>query len=222
MKKIKALMICSALTLSMGTAIALSSPKMMPIYAEGEPEISEPAPNEEQPVVEQEEQEKDAKEEINEFLDKWLSPQMVALYFSWLAYLGTIIGLVANIKKLKQTNNLTLKNVSEEVKALIKEVIGEEVAEQFGKVAPQLISGQDNANHIMSIFAKILALSQDNSPEAKVAILNLIEELGTAGQDLVQNAKEAIKESVELEQKTKEAIEKRIDDIVEQYDGTSI
>ena len=74
----------------------------------------------------------------------------------------------------------------------------------------------------MSIFAKILALSQENTPESKVAILNLIEELGVVGKDLTDTAKEVVIESKELAEQAKEELDKKIDEIVESYDGTSI
>ena len=67
------------------------------------------------PVYAEEEQEQPVIEEENDSAEKWFaeffSAEKVAMYISWVAYIGTIIGLVAKVKQLKQTNNLTLKNV---------------------------------------------------------------------------------------------------------------
>ena len=150
------------------------------------------------------------------------------MYMSWIAYIATIIGLVVKLRQLKQTNNFTLKGVSDEVQAKLEIVVGQEVAKQFGEIAPKLISGQENTNQIMTIFAKILALSQENTPESRVAILNLIEQLGTVGQELVNNAKGAIEESVKLAEQAKKELDERVDKIIDNYeepdnyDGTSI
>lgn len=186
-------------------------------YAEGEKTETET----EQPV-EVETTEPTKVDEVKEWFDKFFSPQMVAMYMSWLTYIGTIIGLVANIKRLHKSNNLTLKNVSDEIEKLLAEVISEKVAEQFGKIAPKLINGQEKSNEIMSIFAKILALSQENTPESRVAILDLIEQLGVVSKEVVETAKEVVIESKELAEQAKEELDKKIDQIVENYDGTSI
>ena len=164
----------------------------------------------------------DVVDEVKEWFDKFFSPQMVAMYMSWLAYIGTIIGLVTNIKKLKQSNNLTLKNVSDEVKKVLAETISKEVAEKFDTILPNMQSTQEKTNQIMSIFAKILALSQENTPESRVAILNLIEELGVVSKEVVDNAKDIVKTGKELAEKTKDELDHKIDEIVESYDGTSI
>ena len=219
-KKIAFIGLCGLFTLGIATAtsmsvVANSHENVVAVYAEGE-ETSET----EQPVETTETE--PAKDEVKEWFDKFFSPEKVAMYLSWLAYIGTITGLVANIKKLKQSNNLTLKNVSDEVQNKLEVVISKQVAEQFGKIAPKLIDGQEKANRIMSIFAKILALSQENTPESKVAILNLIEELGVVGKDLTDTAKEVVIESKELAEQAKEELDKKIDEIVESYDGTSI
>ena len=216
-KKIAFLGLCGLFSLGVSTTASLCvddclRENAIVAYAEGEEtEINQPQEPQEQEV-----------DEVKEWFDKFFSPEKVAMYLSWLAYIGTIVGLVANIKKLKQSNNLTLKNVSDEVQNKLEVVISKQVAEQFGKIAPKLIDGQEKANRIMSIFAKILALSQENTPESKVAILNLIEELGVVGKDLTDTAKEAVIETKELAEQTKKELDKRIDEIVDSYDGTSI
>lgn len=182
------------------------------VYAEETSE--EPNVVEEQPVEE--------KDEVKEWFNEFFSPEKVAMYISWITYIGTIIGLVGNIKKLKQSNNLTLKNVSEEVKNVLKETISEEVSKKFDDMLPSILKTQEKTNQIMSIFAKILALSQENTPESKVAILNLIEELGTVSKEVIDNAKDVIDAGVKLAEQAKEELDQKIDEIVDSYDGTSI
>lgn len=222
MKKKIGLIALSALSLfaiggtCVGASCAENNQQVVAVYAEGE----EASGGEQSSDAENSEPTK--ADEVKEWFDRFFSPEKVAMYLSWVAYVGTIIGLVANVKKLKQSNNLTLKNVSDEVQNKLEIVVSKQVAEQFGKIAPKLIDGQEKANQIMSIFAKILALSQENTPESKVAILNLIEELGVVGKDLTNTAKEAVIETKEFAEQTKKELDKRIDEIVDSYDGTSI
>lgn len=161
-------------------------------------------------------------EETSDWVDKWLSPDKVATYFSYLLYLGTIIGLVANIKKLKQSNNLTLKNVSDDVKNTLINNITTSVNESMEKYLPMIVASQEKSNEIMSIFAKILTLSQENTPESKVAILDLIQQLGTVNSELVDLVKKFVVDTQKAIEEKQEKVEKELDEIIEKYDGTSI
>ena len=179
------------------------------VYAEEEVEPAEPVAVEEDNAWEN-------------FVKEWFSAEKVAMYLSWIAYIGTIIGLVANLKKLKASNNLTLKNVTDEVKDAMEQLVGAEMGKQVEKFLPNLVEVQAKTNDILKTFSKILALSQENSPESRVAILQLIEDLGTAGKEVVENAKEVIEQEVEAVKEHKEVIEAKLDKIIEEYDGTSI
>lgn len=170
----------------------------------------------------EEEVENNSNKEVNDWVKEWFSADKVAMYISWLAYIGTIIGLVANIKKLKQTNNLTLKNVSDDVKKVVKDTVETAVIESNEKYIPKVLATQDRITKVMEIFAKILALSQENTPESRVAILNLIQELGLIGNELVENAKEIIEDGEKIIKEHEEKMNKNLDEIIEKYDGTSI
>lgn len=156
------------------------------------------------------------------FVKQYLTADKVAMYMLWVAYIGTIIGLVANINKLKKANNLTLKGVSDEVKKELRDNIGKEVKEQTERFLPAILATQEKTNEILKTFSKMMALSQQNTPESRVAILELIESLGTLGKDVTENAKTAIDEEVKAIEEHKEKIEDRLDEIIDSYDGTSI
>ena len=214
MKKLFALCGTCAL-LSVAVAFA---PKPTMVYAEGdssEPEITE--------VVEPtEEVEEDA---WSQFVEEYLNADKVAMYMSWVAYIGTIIGLAVNIKKLKKTNNLTLENVRGDVLKELKHVVTEAVTEEVQKFLPALTDAQNKTNDVLKIFSKILALSQENSPESRLAILNLIEELGNIGKEVTDAAKQFIEEEVKAIEEHKEEVEEKLNEIIDSmdsYDGTSI
>lgn len=156
------------------------------------------------------------------FVKQYLTADKVAMYMSWVAYIGTIIGLVANINKLKKANNLTLKGVSDEVKKELRDNVGKEVKEQAERFLPAILATQEKTNEILKAFSKMMALSQQNTPESRVAILELIESLGTLGKEVTESAKTAIDEEVKAIEEHKEKIEDRLDEIIDSYDGTSI
>lgn len=156
------------------------------------------------------------------FVEKYLTADKVAMYMSWIAYVGTIVGLAVALKRLFGKNQVTLKDVKSEVTQKIEEVVGNEVKLQTERFLPSVIQAQEKTNEILKGFSKILALSQENSPESRVAILQIIEQLGTTGKELTEAAKDAIHEEVALAEEHKAEIEGKLDEIIEEYDGTSI
>jgi len=172
-----------------------------------------------EPEVVQTETQKDP---WTDFVEKYLTADKVAMYMSWVAYIGTIVGLVANINKLKKANNLTLRNVSDEVQKKLEDVVGKQVADEVGKFIPAVIKTQEKTNDILRIFSNILALSQENTPESRIAILKLIEELGTIGRDITGAAQEVIEAEKKAIEEKKEEVGAKLDEIIDSYDGTSI
>jgi len=152
------------------------------------------------------------------FVNEYFTSDKVAMYMSWLAYIGTIIGLVANLNKLKKEKILTLENVSN----LVSGVVTNKINEEFEKFLPNIIKAQEKTNDVLKCFSKVLALAQENTPESRVAILNIIEELGTAGQELIDSSKQLIADEIKSIEEHKEIIDKKCDTIINEYDGTSI
>lgn len=190
---------------------ATGTPATM-VLAEGEEtsQTAEPAPEPEQ------------KQGWDLFVEKYLTADKVAMYMSWAAYVGTIVGLAVALKRLFGKNQVTLKDVKSEVTQKIEEVVGNEVKLQTERFLPSVIEAQEKTNEILKGFSKILALSQENSPESRVAILQVIEQLGTTGKELTEAAKDVIHQEVALAEEHKAEIEGKLDEIIEEYDGTSI
>ena len=162
------------------------------------------------------------KEEVEEWINRFFSPEKVAMYLSWIAYIGTIIGLVVKLKQLKNANQLTLEKVTALITKSVENITEKSVKEQVERFLPNIVNTQEKTNDILKGFSKVLALSQENTPESRVAILKVIEELGTSSKELVENAKEVIEKEVELTKEHKEEIETKLDNIIKEYDGTSI
>ncbi len=220
-KKILAL---SAMALMMGATAMFCAHKPIATYAEEpvatEAEQAEPETETKTEYVFVPVQE--AKDAWTRFADEYLTADKVAMYMSWVAYIGTIIGLAANLTKLRKAAGLTTKQVSEQVQAKVEEVVSREIAEQTGKLLPSVLATQEKTNEMLAIFSKIIALGQENTPESRVAILNLIEELGTVGKETLQATEEAIHEEVKAVEEHRAEVEAKLDEIIEEYDGTSI
>lgn len=186
-------------------------------------EVITTQPNEE--VVEVEEQNEVVENNEDEKIDiigEYFNADKVAMYMSWVAYIGTIIGLVVNFNKLKRSSNLTLKDAKNEFTQVLEDKIGVEVSEKINQFLPKILDTQEKTKNIMSIFAKVLALSQENTPESRVAILNLIQELGVVGQEVVNNVKDVIDLEVKTAKEEKEKVDEKLDNLIEKYDGTTI
>lgn len=162
----------------------------------------------------------DNKDKIEEKLNEWFSPAVVANIMSWLAYIGTIIGLVNNLKKAKKENNLTLSDVKEQVCGELEKVVSKEVTEKVAKYFDGADRLQTEIKDVLETFAKIMALSQENTPESRIAILDLIQKLGGNTNKMIEEIKTAVNEQVEKQEAKKEENAKELDKIID--DGTNI
>ena len=160
------------------------------------------------------------KEKIEDKLNEWFSPQVVALIMSLLGYIGTILGLASSLKKLKKEKNLTAQDVKEQVCAELEKVVSKQVVEKVAVYFDSADKMQKEIKDVLETFAKILALSQENTPESRVAILELIQRLGNNTNGMIETIKETINtQEIEKEEK-KQANDEKLNKIID--DGTSI
>ena len=165
----------------------------------------------------------EANDTIGEWLAKWFEPATVATILSWVTYLGTIVTLVWKLKQLKQTNNLTLDNVIKAVTEELKKVLPEEVSTQIEKYMPELRDSAQKQTEVMKAFCKILSLAQVNDANSRLAILDLIEQIGMIEKSEIDKARKAIEESEAKKEEKKEETEAKVEEIIgDTYDGTSI
>lgn len=185
-----------------------------------EAEVVEPV----EPVVEQVVDEEPVTEQVavekpnavDNFMNEYFSPDKIAMYMSWVTYAGTIVGLGVNLRKLKKEKNLTVQDVSTEVQGKIKEAVADEIKVYL----PSIVTTQENLKDTMKDFSKILALSQENTPESRIAILEVIEHLGTIGKEITDNSKQVVTEAVKAVETKKEETNKKIEEVIEKYEQT--
>ena len=166
-------------------------------------------PTEEQPVEED-------KFDWSKWLEQWFSPEQVAMIMSWVAYAGTIIGLIYKLRQLAKSKNTTVEDVKRVVLEEIKKSVNEEVAESVKPYLDNIVLIQNKTNEIMQIFSKILALSQNNDAQSRVAILELIASLGIVDQKVLDNVKETIETTEQAKVEAKNEALNQIDTIIEE------
>lgn len=160
---------------------------------------------------------------------EFLSPQVLTTITTLLAFLATIIKLALSLKDAIKQKQLTIDAVNDLVIGNMSKVIPEEIASKLNESMPQIIEYEKKNAEIMTMLCKIVAEQQNGTPESRVAILNLIQELGVVNSKAIADSKEAIAKQ-EAEKKAKEdAQAKAVADVVkdtestpsESYDGTT-
>lgn len=171
-------------------------------------------------------EEDSVKEEIKAWLEKFLEPQQVAMIMTWITYAATIIGVVYKLYKMAKEKNLTAESVKNEIMNALGDKVDESVKNQLASAITSLTKTAERQNEVLSLLAKVCALSQENTPESRVAILDLISRLGVVDNSDIESAKETINKEVAekkaLEQETNNTVDKIIEEHKEEDNGTSI
>lgn len=172
------------------------------------------------------ESEESVKEEIKAWLEKFLEPQQVAMIMTWITYAATIIGLIYKISQLAKQKSLSNENIKNLILSELGDKVDESVKNQLASAITSLTKTAERQNEVLSLLAKVCALSQENTPESRVAILDLISRLGVVDNSDIESAKETINQEVAekkaLEQETNNTVDKIIEEHKEEDNGTSI
>lgn len=153
-----------------------------------------------------------------EWAKEWLSPQVLTTVTAVLTALVAVLKMVASLKSMAKNKQLTIDGVNEIVVSNLKECVSKEVADKIDAYMPEIIAYEKKSSEIMIAFSKILALAQENTPEARKAILEVIQELGIINNTAVESAKKAIEKQEEAK-KAEEA--KKTDDLNKIVEETS-
>ena len=159
------------------------------------------------------------------WIEKWVDPQVITTATTVIGFLAVIIKLAYELRKATKGNKATIQQIQELVIGEMDEKLPAEVSAEFKKYLPQLLDYAEKSNKVMNVFAKVLALSQEDTPESRLAILSLIQELGIISNEMIEAAKAEIvkqKEDAEAEEKAKEEAVQSVVEETSSYDGTSI
>ena len=142
--------------------------------------------------------------EFWETLKGYITPETITVCITVFSFLGALLQMVSTIKELKTQKIMTLENVLKNLSI--------QNAEEFDKEKNILVSTIIELItpliEYSEAMAKVLALSQENTPESRVAILEIVQSLGTIDKDLVEKAKNVVvNETIEKEEKKKVVVE---------------
>lgn len=174
-----------------------------------------------------EKKEESKTDEIKEWLSKFFEPQQIAMIMTWITYIGTIIGLIAKCYSLAKQKTLTAENVKELIMKDLGDKIDESVANNLTSAILSINKTVKNQNEVLALLTKVMALSQENTPESRIAILELISRLGVIKEEEIEEMKETINKQVEETKAVETKTNESVDTIIETYkvneeDGTSI
>lgn len=147
--------------------------------------------------------------EFWETLKGYLTPETITVITTVVLFLVALLKLVSVVKNLKEQHTLTMDNLLNLLKAQNKEEFEREKLELVQSVSGLI----EPIIPYFQTFAKILALSQENTPESRVAILNLIQELGTIDANLLEEAKKVINIETQTEELKKAETLKQLEQI---------
>ena len=152
-------------------------------------------------------------EKINwqEWLEKWFSPQQIALITTCITSLGAIIGFALKVKQLAKKDNLTQDNLQK----LVKEELGKIVGGEVKPVLDRLINEMDKNKALNKLLVEIVALAQEDNAKSRLAIIELIAKLGIVDDETLEIAKQDILEDEKAEQEKKEQAKEEIKQIIE-------
>lgn len=152
---------------------------------------------------------------MNEFwnyVKDYLTPQTITVITTVIMFLVAILKLISMVKTLNKQKAMTMDNL----KSALEEQNANEIAKAVVEVTMPIVEQINKILPYLNTFSKILALSQENTPESRVAILNLIEQMGKEENEiLVNTAKKVISTQVEEDKKRKEEQNKKLDAIIE-------
>ena len=152
---------------------------------------------------------------VGEWVSEWLSPMTITSITAIVSLLGAVLYLINQLKKLAKDKSLTTDDVCAKVTEALKTIGSETTNNAILDVVKPIEERVDKMTPILVDFSKILALSQENTPESRIAILDIIEHLGTIGKEITDNSKKVVETEVAVIEEKKEETNKKIDEVIE-------
>ena len=160
---------------------------------------------------------------MNEFLEvlkDYLTPETVTVITTVLLFLVSLLKLVSMVKTLNKQKAMTMDNLKEVLLNSLKSQNQEEINKAMVEILNPVLNAVNEINPYLQTFAKILALSQENTPESRVAILELIQRLGNNTNGMIETIKETINTQEKEKEEKKKVNDEKLNKIID--DGTSI
>lgn len=157
--------------------------------------------------------------DFGEWLKETFTPEVIASIVSCVTAVAALLKLVSVLRDLSRSKKTSL----DELTAKVIKALEESNIKQARSLIEPLEGDVGQLKEVLDIFAKILALSQDGSAESKVAILELIQKIGNVDSGkLAEEAKKAVISQAEESQRKIDKAKETLDEVIGDYDGTSV
>lgn len=137
--------------------------------------------------------------DFGELLQQYFTPETVTVIVSVITAVITVIKMAVTISKQAKVQVETAKEIAYECKEKAVDAAHDIVENTLKPYIEELKVVKTS----LQSFSKIFVLMQENTPEAKLAILKLVEELGTVEVKEIEETKQVILEQVKVEEEDK-------------------
>lgn len=147
--------------------------------------------------------------EFWETLKGYITPETITTCITVFTFLVALLKMVSVITDLKKQKAMTMENLLKNLSIQN----AEEYEKEKQALTNLIVSLITPLVEYSQAMAKVLALSQENTPESRVAILEVIQSLGMIDKNLIEQAKKVVSEEVEAKEEKKQAMVEQLEQI---------
>lgn len=147
--------------------------------------------------------------EFWETLKGYITPETITTCITVFTFLVALLKMVSVIIDLKKQNAMTMEKLLKNLSIQN----AEEYEKEKDAIINALITLIKPLIDYSEAMAKVLALSQENTPESRVAILEIIQSLGMIDKNLIEQAKTIVDKEVTTNEEKKQAMVEQLEAI---------
>ena len=146
-------------------------------------------------------------------IGKWMEKTFTAEFFTNLGSIG--VGIFALLKMYANNKSLTTSKIltPQEIADLVMKEINKKENNNFSQYVAPLTELVKTSISSSKDLAKIISLMIENTPQSRLAILEIIEKMGSVDTAVIEESKQKIYTEIEEEKKEKEATIEELDNI---------
>lgn len=141
--------------------------------------------------------------DFGEWIQSYFTPEMITAMISIFTALGAVLKVCSSLHELAKKHSMSSEEIYNNVMKAVESGIDGKTKEALNDMILPLQANIKEISPVLQTFAKILALSQENTPQSRIAILELIQTLGQVDTTIVENAKTVVTEEVKTDEKEK-------------------
>lgn len=142
--------------------------------------------------------------DFGKWMEEHFTAETIATIMSVLTMLGVVLKLCASMKELAQKKAITTEEVCNKVSEILKTTNKESVEKSINDLVKPLEDKVGSITPVLNAFAKVLALSQENTPESRLAILELLQSIGNISDKVIDDAKKEVNSQIKQDEEKKE------------------